>query len=263
MRRRTRGRRTALGLATAMGALTLYAAGAAISGHLSLIARRPILDGVGPPPPYDYVNPPPAVASTNNEPPGASITVKFGPKGSVAQTLEPSDGQLLLVMRAGLFPSQPGAKDVLVVAKPMDPAKYPPLPNGLQVLGNAYTISAAYEPGSDRVKRLSFPAVGILTYPIAVNLHTTDHTLFLSTDGKSWQAINSTDVPGLTQVQGTVPALGTLAVGARVEQVQNGPASPTPATTGGGIPRSWLLIAGAVLILLLAGAAVAARRRST
>jgi hypothetical protein len=208
------------------------------------------------------VKPPPAVASTNNEPPGASITVKFGPKGSVAQTLEPSDGQLLFVMRAGLFPSQPGAKDVLVVAKPMDPAKYPPLPNGLQVLGNAYTISATYEPGGDHVKRLSFPAVGILTYPIAVNLHTTNHTLFLSTDGKSWQAIDSTDVPGLTQVQGTVPALGSLAVGAHVEQVQSGSATATAAPSGGGGSRSWLLLAGAVLILLLAGAAVVARRRS-
>jgi hypothetical protein len=261
MKDRIHGRRRALGLATAVGVLTLYAMGTATSGHLSLLARRPILDGIGPPPPYDYVNPPPELAAKNQEPPGASISAKLGPKGSAAQTLEPSDGQLLFVMRAGLFPPHPGAKEVLVVAKPMDPAKFPPLSNGLQLVGNAYTISATYEPGGDPVEHLAFNAVGILTYPVVVNLHATNHTLVLSTEGKPWQALNSTDVPGLTQVQGTVPALGTLAVGAHIEQVQSGSASPTPAA-GGGNSRSLLLLIGAVLILLLAGAAVATRRRS-
>ena len=74
---RSRGRRRALGLATAVGALTLYAVGAAISGHLSLIARRPILDGVGPPPPNDYVNPPPSLRQFSKDQSNPSALIEY------------------------------------------------------------------------------------------------------------------------------------------------------------------------------------------
>ena len=44
------------------------------------------------------------------------------------------------------------------------------------------------------VTKLAFSAVGILVYPVQPTLHTTGHSLFLSTDGKSWQAVDSTDL---------------------------------------------------------------------
>jgi hypothetical protein len=101
------------------------------------------------------VDPPPALAATNRKPPGASITAKLGPKGSVTQTLQTPDRQLLFVMDKHLFPPHPGAREVLVRAKPMDPAKFPPLTGGLRAIGNAYLISASYKPGGDTVRRIA------------------------------------------------------------------------------------------------------------
>jgi len=42
-----------------IGIVLLYLAGATLSGRASLLARRPLLDGLAPPVPYRWVKPPP------------------------------------------------------------------------------------------------------------------------------------------------------------------------------------------------------------
>jgi hypothetical protein len=124
-----------------------------------------------------------------------------------------------------------------------------------------YNLRATYEPRGGTIERLEFKSVAILVYPIFVNLHTTSRTVFLSTDGTSWQALDSTDVPGLYQIQETTKELGNLVVGAKSEPLTSAAPSPTPAASGGN-PVTWILVAGAVLILVLALAANATRGRS-
>jgi hypothetical protein len=163
--------------------------------------------------------------------------------------MQSTDGQIYFVMRARLFPAHQGAHTVDISATPECASSVGGLPNGLVATGNVYRITATYQPGGDPVTRLAFPPVAILVYPVQPTLHTTDHTLFLSGDGKTWQSIDSTDVPGLVQVQGTVPSLGDLVVGQKQEALVT--ATPAPSASGG-FPRAWLLVAGAVVILALA-----------
>jgi hypothetical protein len=250
--------RGGLALSTAVLAVALYLLGVVVSGHGGPIARRPMFDGSGALIPYHWVCPPQALAATNQKPSSAETTVRLGPKGSAAKTMQSSDGQIYFVMRARLFPPHPGAKSVDITATPQCAPSVDGLPNGLVATGNIYQLSATYEPGGDSVKKLAFSAVGILVYPVQPTLHTTNHTLFLSADGKTWQAIDSTDVPGLVQVQGTVPSLGSLLVGQKQEAIVTG--TPAPSSSGG-FPRSWLLVVGAVVIVALAFAAYSRSRR--
>jgi hypothetical protein len=254
MIRRLRG---GLALSTAAIAVALYLLGVVFSGHGGPIAGRPMFDGSGALIPYHWVCPPQPLAATNQKPSSAETTVRLGPKGSGAKTMQSTDGQIYFVMRARLFPPHPGAHTVDVSATPACASKVTGLPNGLHATGNVYHLTATYEPGGDPVKKLAFSAVGILVYPVQPTVHTTDHTLFLSADAKTWQSLDSTDVPGLVQVQATVPSIGYLVVGQKEQSL----VTATPAQSSGGFPRTWLLVVGAVVIVALAFAAYARSRR--
>ena len=253
-----RQRRGGLALSTAAVAVAVYLLGVVLSGQGGPIARRPMLDGAGPVVPYHWVCPPEALAPTNQKPASAETTVRLGQRGSAAKTMQSTDGQIYFVMRARLFPPRQGARTVDVKATPQCASKVDGLPGGLVATGNVYRLAATYEPGGDPVKRLAFSPVAILVYPAQPTLHTTDHTLFLSSDAKTWQSLDSTDVPGLVQVQGAVPSIGYLVVGQKQQPIVTG--TPAPSSSGG-FPRAWLLIAGAVVIVALAFAAYSRRRR--
>ena len=255
MRRRPRG---GLALSTAAVAVAAYLLGVALSGRGGPIAQRPMFDGSGAIIPYHWVCPPQALAATNQKPTGAETTVRLGPKGSAAKTMQSTDGQIYFVMRARLFPPHRGAHTVDVKATPQCASQVEGLPSGLVATGNVYRLSATYEPGGDPVSKLTFPAVGILVYPVQPTLHTTNHTLFLSPDGKTWQSLDSTDVPGLVQVQASVPSIGDLVVGQKQESI----VTATPAQSSpGGFPRAWLLVAGALVLVALAFAAYSRSHR--
>ncbi|MFL5767261.1 MAG: hypothetical protein ACJ758_05380 [Actinomycetota bacterium] len=259
MIRGLRGRRRALALSTAAIAVSIYITGVVLTAGHGPIARRPMFDGNTAIIPYHWVCPPQALAPTNQKPAPAETTVRLGPKGSAAKTMQSTDGQIYFVMRARLFAQHAGANTVDVKATPECASKVSGLPNGLQPTGNIYRLTATYQPGGDPVSRLAFPAVGILVYPVQPTLHTTDHTLFLSSDAKTWQALDSTDVPGLVQVQGTVPSLGYLIVGQKQDAIVTG--TPAPTASSGGFPRAWLLVVGAVVIVALAFAGYTRNRR--
>jgi hypothetical protein len=258
MTQKLRGR---LALSAAALAIGLYLLGAVLSGGAGPIAQRPMFDGSGAIIPYHWVCPPKALAPTNQKPTSAETTVRLGPKGSSAKTMQSTDGQIYFVMRARLFPPHPGAHTIDVQATPQCTSKAGPLPNGLTATGNMYQVTATYQPGGDPVTTLAFPAVGILVYPVQPTLHTTGHTLLLSPDAKRWQSLDSTDVPGLVQVQGSVPSFGYLIVGQHQQALATGTPSSSSAPSSGGFPNAWLLVVGAVVILALAFAAYARSQR--
>ena len=75
-----RVRSLALGAGVAIA--LVYTATAVLSGHLSPLARRPLLDGLAPPTAYRWVQPPPELAATNQKPTPGRFVVKLGNAGS-------------------------------------------------------------------------------------------------------------------------------------------------------------------------------------
>ena len=145
--------------------VALYVAGAIVSGHLSPLARRPLLDGFIPPAPYRWVDPPPELANSNLPPASGKTRILIGPQGSAAAFFATDDAQVTLNVPKGAFPARPGNDAVVVTIEPVDPASVGALPGRLSVKGNVYLIAAAYRPTGDRAQRLDASMVAILTYP--------------------------------------------------------------------------------------------------
>ena len=91
-----------------IGIAVLYLAGAALSGRVSPLARRPLLDGLAPPVPYRWVKPPPDLAASNKPPASLRASVKLTPTGSQIGAFATSDGQVNLVLSEGAVPARAG-----------------------------------------------------------------------------------------------------------------------------------------------------------
>ena len=249
-----RARAAAAGLLVALG----YLAAAAWSGHLSPLARRPLLDGIGPAAPYRWVTPPPELASTNEAPTPGDFTVAMNEKGSRPAVLTTDDAQVTVILTAGTFARSQGAAKVRLTVEPLDPATLPGVPaKPLEVIGNGYRIGATYEPSGDRVAKAESPIELILVYPLTPNAHVTSHSVVSSPDGTAWATSKGTDSPGIQQAEGPVPTLGYAAVAGDLTTV----ASPVAPTGGGGSSTVGIaLIVGAVCAALV-GIGLLARGR--
>ena len=78
--------------------VTAYAGLAALSGHLSPLARGPLLDGIGPPQDYRWVNPPPDLAANNQPPSSGVFPIALDPNGSRPATPVTSDNQVTVIV---------------------------------------------------------------------------------------------------------------------------------------------------------------------
>jgi hypothetical protein len=227
--------------------VSLYIAGGVLSGHLSPLTRRPLLDGIIPPLPYRWVTPPPELADSNLPPASGRSRVPMGPKGSQAVFMATDDAQVTLNAPKGAIPVHAGSEASVITIEPVDPASVGSPPGHLTIKGNVYVIAATYQPGGDRVRRLAAPIVAIVTYPALTN-DLGNHTLLVSPDGKRWTQIETHDQHATKQVNGRLPSLGYLAVA-------SAPLSPagdgiTPASEGG-IPLSILaVVVGSVLLIV-------------
>jgi hypothetical protein len=228
--------------------VAVYIAGGIASGHLSPIARRPLLDGFIPPAPYRWVDPPPELANSNLPPASGRSRIPIGPQGSQAAFMATDDAQVTLNGPKGAFPARPGSEAVVMTIEPVDPASVGPLPGELSVKGNVYLIAATYQPGGDPVRRLDAPIVAILTYPALSNDLGT-HTLLVSRDGTRWKRLKTHDQHATKQVNGELRSLGYLAV-ASAPLSSAGPDGVTPSGEGG-IPLPILAVmVGAVLLFV-------------
>jgi hypothetical protein len=235
------GRRRVLASGVAV-ALT-YLALATLSGHLSPLARHPLLDGFQNPLPYRWVTPPPELADTNLPPTPGDFTIRFTDRGSRPDVFTTDDAQVTLIPVAGTFPTAPGQDTVHLTLTPLDPSSVSPPAEPLEIVGNVIQLQATYEPGGDAIDTIAKPLETILVYPLPPNVHTTSHVLIFSSDGTTWERSDGTDSTAIQQAEGPVRTLGYVAVAADVSS------SPTPAAGG----NSTL---GIVLIVLAVCAAL-------
>jgi hypothetical protein len=246
--RRTRGPsrhdRALVALLAGVGVVALYLAGAAVSGRASILARRPLLDGLAPPTPYRWVTPPPDLAASNKPPASTRFTVELTATGSRLGAFSTSDGQINLVLSEGAVPARSGQTGVEVAVDPVDPATLGPAPSGLVVAGNAYRIQASYQPSGDTVEALGGQSSVGLVYPLLATAVADPggHQVLSSADGRAWEALQSTDSPGTHQVSARLSRTGYVQVGV------------APAADGSGDPRNRILLlaSGVAVVIVLA-----------
>ena len=240
--------RSGLALLAGVGIVALYLAGAAISGRASILARRPLLDGLAPPTPYRWVSPPPELAASNRPPASARFTVELTAEGSQLGAFSTSDGQVNLVLSQGAVPPRPRQTGVEVRIEPVDPATLGPAPSGLVVAGNAYLIEASYQPSGDAVEALGGQSSVGLVYPL-LNTAVADpggHQVLLSPDGRVWEALPSTDTPGTHQVSARLSRTGYVEVGV----------APSADGSGSGSRNRILLLGTGIAVVIVAAAFV-------
>ena len=189
--------RSGLALLAGVGIVALYLAGAAVSGRASILARRPLLDGLAPPTPYRWVNPPPDLAAGNKPPASTRFTLGLALEGSQLGAFSTGDGQVNLVLSQGAVPPRSGQTGVEVTVDPADPATLGPVPSGLVGAGNAYRIQASYQPSGAKVEALGGQSSVGLVYPLLTTAvaDTGGHQVLSSADGRAWEVLPSTDTP--------------------------------------------------------------------
>ena len=247
---RSRGR---LVLLAGVGIVVLYLAGAAVSGRASILARRPLLDGLAPPTPYRWVNPPPEQAANNKPPASTRFTVELTAQGSRLGAFSTSDGQINLVLSEGAIPARPGQTGVEVAVDPVDPATLGPAPSGLVVAGNAYRIQASYRPSGRKVETLGGQSSVGLVYPLLATAVADPggHVVLSSADGRAWERLPSTDTPGTHQVSAGLHRTGYVEVGV----------APASGESGGSDPRTRILLLGTGIAVVIVAAALLLRLR--
>jgi hypothetical protein len=242
-----RSRALGAGLAIAV----VYAATALWSGHLSPLARRPLLDGLAPPTAYRWVKPPPELAATNQKPTPGSFTIELGNDGSKTAVVTTDDAQVTLILPAGSFASAEGQRSIEVTVEPLAGGiAHPDEP--LHVVGNAYLLDATYQPSGDAAKLESLATV-VMVYPLLANDHGS-HSIIWSKTGERWKAFKTDDLPSIQQAGADIRELGYVSVAGQ-------PASPTAGGGGSGEGSSVATIAiVAGLIVLAVVAAILVRR---
>jgi hypothetical protein len=244
--------RRRLALLAGVGVVALYLVGAAVSGRASILARRPLLDGLAPPVPYRWVSPPPELAASNKPPASTRFMVELTPSGSQLGAFSTSDGQINLVLSEGAVPARAGQRSVEVAVDPVDPATLGPVPSGLVTAGNAYRIRASYQPSGAGVEALGGQSSVGLVYPLLATAVADPggHQVLSSPDGRTWEALASTDTPGTHQVSAGLTRTGYVQVGL------------APAAGGAGAdPRNRILLIGSGIAVVIVAAALVLRLR--
>ena len=232
-------------LALGLAAVGLYAAGASLSGHLSVFARRPLLDGFAPPPPYRWVSPPPALAGSNQRPLSGKASIPFTNGASQAGVFKTDDSQTLLVLLVGAIPPRPGQSSATLSLDPLAAGSFGHLPHGLQITGNVYRIRATYGPGGPPVTTLAKEGQIILVYPMPAR-NGERHTILASSDGRTWRRLPTVDSPIQHQASSDrVSALGYFAVG-----VAGGSGTAPPPSSGGSSVVLPIVLAAAGIVLV-------------
>jgi len=231
--------------------VVLYLAGAVVSGRASILARRPLLDGLAPPTPYRWVNPPPDLAAGNKPPASTRFTVELTANGSRLGAFSTSDGQLNLVLSEGGVAARPGQTGVEVAVDPVDPATLGAAPSGLVVAGNAYRIRVSYRPSGRKVEALGGQSSVGLVYPLLATAVADPggHVVLSSADGRTWEQLPSTDTPGTHQVSAGLKRTGYVQVGV------------APSQGSGSDPRDRILLLGTGIAVVIVVAALVLRLR--
>jgi hypothetical protein len=219
-------------------ALAAYVIAAVATVRLTDHHVRPLFEGIGPAPPYQWVDPPSEFASGNVKPHAVEREVALGPVGSPLTSLSSGDAQLVVNIPDGAMPPRPGDTAVVARFEPLAPKQYALPPVGLRADGNVYRVSFTYKPSGQAVEAVPPGKEGSLV----MGLPEPGVALLYSADGKRWEKL------------ATQPVGGPTTLGTRFERTGYylGAASPT---TGGGKASSTGRIIAVVAIVV--GVAVA------
>lgn len=245
--------RRARALGAGLAVTLLYMAAAAWSGHLSPLARRPLLDGLAPPTAYRWVEPPPELQATNEPPAPGTFGADLRKEGSETAVFTTGDAQVSLILPAGAFAPETRQRSVELTVEPIAPSEVSPADDPLRIIGNVYLLEATYQPSGDRA-RLTGLATIVLVYPLLANDHGA-HSMLWSADGERWEVLETDDLPSIQQAGADVDALGFVAVGGEPPT-----ATAAAASEGGSIATIAIVAATAVLTAL--AVVVLVRRRS-
>jgi hypothetical protein len=243
--RRGPARTLAAGAAVALA----YAISAMISGQLSPLARRPVLDGLPPPIPYRWVEPPPELAPTNEPPETETFRVPLGPDGSPSNVITMSDAQVSLILPEGAFAAAEDQRAVEVTIEPLASSAVGPADEPNRIVGNVYLLEASYLPSREPA-RLSADGEArvVLIYPLTTGDHGA-HGVLVSRNGERWNAVDSTDFTGIQQTDGPIDGLGYVAVASSPAPATSSPTA-TPSVDTGGSSTATIVIVACLVILM-------------
>jgi hypothetical protein len=238
-------------VASGLVVVSVFAALAALSGWLSPVARRPLLDGGGPLVPYRWVTAPPEAVGGNQPPSSGAFQLPIQNGTSAPKTFFTSDSQTTLIFNKGAV-HRDGVDSVEVDLTPLDPATLSPLPNGLSPFGNAVQLQ------TDDVTTFDANVRAVVVYPETILLHALAHDLMWSADGQSWQQLKTSESLLQQQVYANIPGPGYLLVGGVRKEI----ASPGAVSDGGrsGTVSTVLLVLSGVSFLLGIGFLLRARQ---
>ena len=138
---------------------TVYLLAGALSFRGGLLPRAPVLDGLQPPAPYQWVKPPPDRRKDNKPPSAATGTIQLTSLGSAGSHTTP-DGQAQILFDSNSVPVPPGQSSVSVTIAPLDPDKVgPPPAGGYHYDSNAYKYDAVYEPSGQPLTTMTVTVV--------------------------------------------------------------------------------------------------------
>ena len=238
--------------------VAVYVGLAAVSGGLSPLARRPLLDGLTPSA-YRWVNPPPDMAPTNVAPSVLTFSLPLTASGIKGFSEPSGDKQVIVIVSDGMIGPHGSDTTVRFDVTPLDPATLKPLGHKLAAFGNAYRIKATYMPSGAPVSTLTSALDVVLSYPITVSLNTTKHQMAFSPDGTSWSVRTGTEFLANQQVEAQVPGLGYVVV-AGIPGPTPVTASPVPKGGGANVVALGLIVAAGCALLVGLGLVLRNRR---
>jgi hypothetical protein len=253
----TEGRaRRSTTIAVGIAVAATYVAAAAISGHLGIFARRPLLDGFAPPPPYRWVSPPPSLAGSNQPPLSGKATIPFQNGKSQAGVFRTNDSQLVLVLLGGAIPPKSGQTSVQLTIDPFAPKAFPVPPPGQAITGNVYRVRAIYQPGGTQVRNLAGAGAElVMVYP-APPKSGIRHQIIESPTGKKVKALKTSD----SQIQHQVSTEQVRALGFFAITAPSG-SGIAEKTSGGGSPIVVIVVVVAIVVLVVVAFVETRRRR--
>lgn len=231
----------------------IYVVAAAISGSLSPLARRPLLDGVHSAPPYNWVQQPPDEQGSGKPPVTADEKVAMTATGNPQTIVATGDQQVNLNLPANAVPAN-GKKTLEVKIEPLNPDQYGPPPEGFELRGNVYRVALRTTPGGAGVSTVAVPGQIALTYPSPTErLLKATHDVLFSTDGKVWRELGATDQHATQQVSAPFTDIGYYATAAKTP-------SEDKAKKGGSFPW-WILIVVVVAAAIVFAMVTRVRKR--
>ncbi|MGH9276902.1 MAG: hypothetical protein ACRD12_02165, partial [Acidimicrobiales bacterium] len=222
------------------GLVAVYAAVALATHVVTGGVGRPLFDGFAPPIPYRWVKPPPELAAGNMPPEPAERVVPLGPDGSEPSNASTADAQVIVALAQGALAAHPPDTGVLIKLVPFDAATLGPVPEGLDVVSNAYQVGLTYQPSQEPVTQ-----PGPLGQ-IALTASSQGDTLLYSTDGRTWTVKQSRPFGSTHGVTGNFEGRGYYLVGASPSVVTTTTTGPS-AEGGGSGPFVVLLVVVAVV----------------